>query len=123
SVAEAALLVAMVRGPALYDPRRHPERALERRNLVLRETKEQGSITLEQYATARASALAISPRPTMGTSPYPAFVELVYRQRRRRTTTTNSTAWCRCASRSRSRTTPRPRAWAPLSASRKRSTR
>src|SRR5882724_9124222 len=83
SVAESALLVAMVRGPALYDPRRHPDRALERRNLVLRETRDRGSITLEQYTMARSAGLGVSPRPTMGTSPYPAFVQLVHRQLRR----------------------------------------
>ena len=33
---EAALLVGMIRGPNLYSPYRHPERAAERRNLVLR---------------------------------------------------------------------------------------
>ena len=82
SVAESALLVALVRGPALYDPRRHPERALERRNLVLRETRDQGSITLEQYAAARASGLGVAPRPVMGTTPYPAFLQLVRRQLR-----------------------------------------
>src|SRR5207248_2670096 len=42
TLAESALLVAMVKGPAVYDPYRHPERALERRNVVLRETKERG---------------------------------------------------------------------------------
>ena len=83
TVAESALLVAMVKGPAVYDPRRHAARALERRNLVLRETKDQGSITMEQYAAARAADLGVSPRPSMGTSPYPAFVQLVHRQLRR----------------------------------------
>ena len=83
TVAESALLVAMVKGPAVYDPRRHSARALERRNLVLRETKDQGSITMEQYAAARAADLGVSPRPSMGTSPYPAFVQLVHRQLRR----------------------------------------
>ena len=83
TVAESALLIAMVKGPAVYDPRRHPARALERRNLVLRETKEQGSITMEQYSAARATDLGITPRPVMGTSPYPAFVQLVHRQLRR----------------------------------------
>ena len=32
---EIALLVALVRGPSYYDPRRYPQRALKRRNLVL----------------------------------------------------------------------------------------
>ncbi len=82
SIAESAVLVALVKGPAVYDPRRHPDRALDRRNLVLRETKDQGSITLEQYTGARSADLGVSPRPTTGTSPYPAFVQLVHRQLR-----------------------------------------
>ncbi len=83
TLAESALLVGMLKGPAVYDPRRHPQAALERRNLVLRETRDQGSITLEQYAQARATPLGISTRPSSGTSPHPAFVQLVHRQLRR----------------------------------------
>jgi penicillin-binding protein 1B len=83
TLAESALLVGIIKGPAHYDPHRHPARALERRNLVLRETKEEGAITLEQYAAARATSLAVSPKPSLGTSPYPAFVQLVHRQLRR----------------------------------------
>jgi len=83
TLAESALLVGMLKGPAVYDPRRHPLAALERRNLVLRETRDQGFITPEQYALARATPLGLSPRPAMGTSPHPAFVQLVHRQLRR----------------------------------------
>ncbi len=83
SPAESALLVALVKGPAVYDPRRHPARALERRNLVLREARERGYLTLEQYTLARSSELGVSGRPGMGTSPYPAFLQLVHRQLRR----------------------------------------
>jgi penicillin-binding protein 1B len=81
--AESALLVALVKGPAVYDPRRHPQRALERRNLVLREARERGYLNLEQYSLARSSELGVSTRPGMGTSPYPAFLQLVHRQLRR----------------------------------------
>ncbi len=45
---EAALLVAMLNGPALYNPRTHEERAMERRNLVLRRMAEAGAITPEK---------------------------------------------------------------------------
>jgi penicillin-binding protein 1B len=83
SLAESALLVGIVRGPGVYDPYRHPQRALERRNLVLRETRARGYATLQQYAVARGAPLGINPRAAMGTSPHPAFLELVHRQLRR----------------------------------------
>jgi penicillin-binding protein 1B len=83
TVAESALMIGMVKGPSHYDPHRHPERALERRNLVLRETKDLGFIDMAQYAAARASKLGVKPRSEMGTSPYPAFLQLVHRQLRR----------------------------------------
>jgi penicillin-binding protein 1B len=83
TLAESALLVGLVKGPAVYDPHRHPNRALERRNLVLRETREQGSISMEEYAAARGTSLGVTRKPSMGTSPYPAFLSLVHRQLRR----------------------------------------
>ena len=83
TLAESALLVGLVRGPAYYDPYRHPERALERRNLVLRETRDQGYATMQQYAAARATPLGINPKASVGTSPHPAFLQLVHRQLRR----------------------------------------
>ncbi|MCS6933584.1 MAG: transglycosylase domain-containing protein [Chitinophagales bacterium] len=46
---EAALLVAMLNGPSYYNPRRHPERALERRNLVLSRMLEMKAITRPEY--------------------------------------------------------------------------
>ena len=83
TLAESALLVGMVKGPALYDPYRHPQRALERRNVVLRETRDRGYATMEQYAAARSAGLVLNPKASVGTSPHPAFLELVHRQLRR----------------------------------------
>ena len=83
TAAESALLVGMVRGPAIYDPYRHPQRALERRNLVLRETRDQKGITPDEYAEARGSPLNVSKKTGTGTTPYPAFLQLVHRQLRR----------------------------------------
>ena len=82
SLPEAALLVGMAKGPSYYDPHRQARRALDRRNLVLREMRSQGMLTMEQYAAARAAGLAVNPKPAMGTSPYPAFLQLVHRQLR-----------------------------------------
>ncbi len=83
TLAESALIVAMVKGPSVYDPHRLPARALERRNLVLRETRDHNAITLEQYTAARTSELGVTKKPGFGTSPYPAFLALVHRQLRR----------------------------------------
>lgn len=82
TLAESALLVGLVKGPSLYDPHRHPSRALERRNLVLAEMRNLGSITPEQFLHAKAAPLGVAAKPGMGTSPHPAFVDLVRRQLR-----------------------------------------
>src|SRR2546428_325095 len=82
TLAESALLVGMVKGPAVYDPYRHPERALERRNVVLRETKDRGYATMEQYAAAREAGLGVNAKASAGTPPHPAFLELLHRQLR-----------------------------------------
>jgi penicillin-binding protein 1A len=46
---EAALLIGLLKGNTYYHPRLHPERALERRNLVLQLMNEQGKIENEIY--------------------------------------------------------------------------
>ncbi len=80
---QSALLVGLVKGPSYYDPRHHPVRALTRRNLVLQEMLQQQSISAEEYVAARAAALGVVEQAPGGTSIYPAFVELIYRQLRR----------------------------------------
>jgi penicillin-binding protein 1B len=80
---EAALLVGMVKGPAYYDPHRHPERALTRRNLVLNELHQQRYISDEQYLGAKAAPLTVNDKPAIGTSAHPAFLDLVRRQLKR----------------------------------------
>ena len=40
---QLALLVGMVKGPSYYDPRRHPERAKKRRNVVLKSMSDLGA--------------------------------------------------------------------------------
>jgi penicillin-binding protein 1B len=83
SLAESALLVAMIKGPSHYDPHRHPERARERRDLVLGEMRNQERITAEQFAAARSAPLAVLDKPGRGASAHPAFLDLVRRQLRR----------------------------------------
>ncbi|MDC9729697.1 MAG: penicillin-binding protein 1B [Methyloprofundus sp.] len=80
---EVAALVALVRGPSYYDLRRHPKRALKRRNLVLSSLFKQGKITAEQQASAEKHALKIVPFAHRAANRYPAFIELVKRQLKR----------------------------------------
>ncbi len=80
---EAALLVGMVKGPSLYDPRKHPARARERRDLVIAEMAKLEMLTPEDAAGARATPLAVLDRPAMGATPYPAYLDLVRRQLQR----------------------------------------
>src|SRR6188508_369587 len=79
---ELALMVAIVRGPSYYDPRRHPERALERRNLVLKLLAAQGVISVDDARTAAARPLDITEPGRQGAGYYPAFLDLVRRQLR-----------------------------------------
>jgi len=80
---EVALLVAIARGPSYYNPRRHPERALERRNLVLRVLVDQDVVSDEDAARAAKKPLGVAESGTKGGSFYPAFLDLVRRQLRR----------------------------------------
>ncbi len=80
---EVATLVGMVKGPGFYDPRKHPERALKRRNVVLQEMVKLNVITQAQFVNARQKPLGVVLRPPTGTSPYPAFLQLVHRQLQR----------------------------------------
>lgn len=76
---EAALLAALPRGPSYYSPTAHSERALERRNLVLNSMLEDGVITAEQAAAAKASPLGLHIEPPPNTLA-PWFVEEVRRE-------------------------------------------
>ncbi|MDV7212969.1 penicillin-binding protein 1B [Azotobacter beijerinckii] len=79
---QVALLVGMVKGPTYYNPRRNPERALTRRNLVLDLLAEQGVIDAEQVAAAKQKPLGVTSRGSLANSSHPAFLDLVKRQLR-----------------------------------------
>lgn len=81
-LSQVALLVGLVKGPSEYNPWRHPDAALARRNVVLKNMLEQGKITQDQYETARQTPLGIVKKPTAGQSLYPDFLDLVRRQLR-----------------------------------------
>lgn len=61
SLAEAAYLASLLKGPAAYDASRHPERAKDRRDWVIGQMEENGWITTEEATTARAEPLVVIP--------------------------------------------------------------
>lgn len=77
---QIASLVALVRGPSEYDPRRYPDRALQRRNLVLDEMVLEGYLTEKQVISAKAKPLNVIPRSQRPANRYPGFLELVKRR-------------------------------------------
>ena len=76
SLPEAALLAGIIQGPSRLSPYRHPERALERRNLVLDSMVESHAITKEQAEKAKATPLKLAP-PNVEASDAPYFVDMV----------------------------------------------
>jgi len=60
SLAEAATLAGLAKGPSLYAPRRHPDRARARRDLVLSLMAQEGYITAELAARTRQEPLRLA---------------------------------------------------------------
>jgi len=77
---ETALLIGLVKGPSYYDPRKHPDRALARRNLVLKELAD--AKLIDASAAERAAQSPLGLRPPGG-SYVPAYIDLVRRDLKR----------------------------------------
>lgn len=77
---EMALLVGMIQGPSLFDPRRSPAKALKRRNLVLREMQEAGLLSAIEAKGQQRLGLNVTPNGAIARNRYPGFIELVQAQ-------------------------------------------
>ncbi|KAJ0345199.1 hypothetical protein COL154_013967, partial [Colletotrichum chrysophilum] len=62
TVAEAAYLAALPKGPSNYHPFKHTKRAVERRNCVIDQMVENGYVTREEGDKAKAEPLGVTPR-------------------------------------------------------------
>jgi penicillin-binding protein 1B len=80
-LAELSLLVALVRGPSYYDPRHHPERALARRDLVLKLMADLKVVSPEDAASAARRPLGVTTRAAGAY--YPSYLDFVRRTLRR----------------------------------------
>ncbi len=80
NTAEIATLVAIIKGPSYYNPRRHPDRALERRNLVLRILFEANEIGRSEYERLVDTPLSLASGASLASGKHPAFMEQVRRE-------------------------------------------
>ena len=82
-IPETALLVGIVQAPSNLDPRRRPEAALSRRNLVLDLMARDGVISSVQAEAAKLAPLELAEGGGRPVGDYPDFVSLVRRQLQR----------------------------------------
>jgi len=76
-----ALLIGLVKGPSYYDPRRNPERALDRRNFVLGKLHAAALIDDAEYQRALKAPLGVPEQPGLvAANRFPAYIDLVRRQ-------------------------------------------
>ena len=79
TVAEAATLAALPKAPGNYNPRQHPERAVQRRNTVIELMRRNGALSDADASLARAFPLQLAARSESGEiAPY--YVEWVRQQ-------------------------------------------
>lgn len=80
TVAEGATLVGLLKGTRLYNPVLHPERARERRNVVLAQMLKHGKLEAAEAERLKARPLRLDfERQDLGQGPAPHFAEAVKR--------------------------------------------
>lgn len=79
---EYALLIGIIKGPSVYDPRRFAERAQTRRDLVLDLMAEHGVLDHQQHIAAKNQALDVIPLGQHLKGRFPAYVQRVRQELR-----------------------------------------
>ena len=77
------LLVGMAKGASYFDPRRHPDRARARRDIVISALVNEGLLDEDAAEILKARPLQVTRKMPSGVTPYPAFLELVRHQLQR----------------------------------------
>ena len=79
TLAEAAMLAALPKAPERYNPRRYPDRAIQRRNTIIGLMRNEGAVADSEARQAQAYPLQLARRSDAGElAPY--FVEWVRQQ-------------------------------------------
>ena len=82
-IPETAMLVAILKGPSEYNPRRNPDKVLERRDLVIDLMAHHQIISADQAEHAKQAPLGLRDGGGRPSGEYPAFIQLVRRQLQR----------------------------------------
>ena len=77
NLARTALLVGIVKGPSYYNPRRFPERARQRRDLVLDVMADEGLVPRKEAERSKKLPLGVVSREQLQTSAFPAYIDMV----------------------------------------------
>lgn len=80
NIPEIATLVGIVKGPSYYNPRRYPERAKERRDLVLRILFQRNHIDRDAYERWVNSPVTVASGASLAQGKHPAFMDKVRRE-------------------------------------------
>ncbi len=81
TVKEAATLVGMLQNPSMYDPRRHPEKCIMRRNVVFSQMYKYGHLTEEDFNFLKERPLGLSFKvENQNTGDAPYFREALKKQ-------------------------------------------
>ncbi|MDQ2669130.1 MAG: PBP1A family penicillin-binding protein, partial [Gemmatimonadota bacterium] len=78
--AEAAMLAALPKAPSRYNPRRHPDLAVQRRNVVLNLLRDNGKLSEDEAERWKAYPLGLSSLRNDYSSVAQYFVEMVRQQ-------------------------------------------
>ncbi|RUO80676.1 penicillin-binding protein 1B [Idiomarina tyrosinivorans] len=80
NAADIALLVGLVKGPSYYDPRRHPERAKQRRDMILQLMFEHDLLSKPDYLAALRSDLEVKASGHLVSSSQPDYLDRVQQE-------------------------------------------
>jgi 1A family penicillin-binding protein len=65
TVTESCMLIGLLQSPENYQPVKHPDRALKRRNEVMHNLVEVGRITKDEFTRFKREPLGLNPRPAI----------------------------------------------------------
>jgi penicillin-binding protein 1B len=82
SIDEIATLVGIIKGPSYYNPRKHTERVMDRRNIVLRSMLESNQLSPNEYQNLVKLPIKLATGASLKKDKHPAFMDQVRRELR-----------------------------------------